>query len=199
MMKQHHVADLDTRIAAAFTPDAKSDDFSSLIADVEAAAKTANETAAASRTRALDPTTLAVEVAAARKQMEDAAFTADRMNVAATRLRDRFRAVTSAEENARRQIAYDRVTQQRDALAKEFAEVYPQLVAKLADLMNRVAANDREIAATKSPEGAPRILEAELVARGLQGFVVNGPPSIVRELRLPAFRHDIHAPYSWAG
>jgi len=72
------------------------------------------------------------------------------------------------------------------------------LVATLTDLMNRIAANDREIAAINNrlPDGAGRILEAELIARDMPGFVENGvhAVSLVQELRLPAFHHDVHAP-----
>jgi hypothetical protein len=191
--------DLESRIAAAFADSAKSEIFPKLIADTEAAAKAATGKAAAAKEEALDPTIVAAEVAAARKEMEDAAFVSDRMTVAATRLRDRFRAVTAAEDNARRLVEYHRVVALRDELAKELGEVYPQLAAKLADLMQRVAANDREIATVKLPDGGSRILESELVARDLQGFVNDGIEtlSLVRELRIPAWEHNVHAPYCY--
>jgi hypothetical protein len=84
----------------------------------------------------------------------------------------------------------------------ELAAVYPPVAAQLAELMARIAANDREVAyvnAHQLPEGAKRILVAELVGRGMLGFMNNGveAPSIVQELRLPAFHHDQHAPYAW--
>lgn len=190
---------LDERIATAFTPDARSEDFASLIADVEKAAKAADTTAAAARERALDPTIAAAEVDHARSEMDNSVFRSDRLNVAVKRLRDRHKQVAAAEENQRRQLEYDRVVLARDELVKELGDVYPQAAAKLADLMSRVAANDREIETTKLPNGAGRILESELVARGLEGFVQDGIEalSLVRELRIPNWEHSVHAPYAY--
>jgi len=192
---------LEARITAAFADGAKSEDFPLLIADTETAARAASDKAAVARTRALDPTTPAAEVAAARKEMEDAAFVSDRMTVAATRLRDRYRAVTAAEDNARRILAYNETIAARDKLADELAKVYPQITATLADLMNRLAANNNEITAVNNrlPNGGSRVLEAELVARNLQGFMNDGVETtgIIRELRIPAWDHSVHAPYSW--
>jgi hypothetical protein len=49
------------------------------------------------------------------------------------------------------------------------------------------------------PRGCGPLLVAELVARGLDGFVQNlvNVPRIVRQVQLPAFQYDIHAPYAW--
>jgi hypothetical protein len=49
------------------------------------------------------------------------------------------------------------------------------------------------------PRGHEPLLVAELVARGLDGFVQNSvnAPRIVRRVQLPAFEYDIHAPYAW--
>jgi hypothetical protein len=46
-------------------------------------------------------------------------------------------------------------------------------------------------------DGVGRILE--LAGRNMPGFVENGvtTPSIVEELRLPAFVFDVYQPYSW--
>jgi hypothetical protein len=47
--------------------------------------------------------------------------------------------------------------------------------------------------------GCGPLLLAELVARGLDGFVQNlvDIPRIVRRVQLPAFKYDIHASYAW--
>jgi hypothetical protein len=136
--------------------------------------------------------------------MDDAAFRRDRLQVAVKRLGDRHRAVRAAEENQRRQLVYDRAILVRDKLAEELAQIFPPIVAQLAELMSRIDASDREIAYINSnrlPEGTERILGAELIARGMLGFVSNGVEalSIIRELRLPAFHFDPHAPYNWSG
>jgi hypothetical protein len=65
----------------------------------------------------------------------------------------------------------------------------PAIVAKIADQLARIAANDEEISSLHQarPAGvALHLLGAELVARGLDGFTT-AAPSIVMELRLPAF------------
>jgi hypothetical protein len=58
-------------------------------------------------------------------------------------------------------------------LAAELTELYPAVAPKLADLVARVAANDRDIEFRNNynlPKGAERLLTAELVARGLPGW-----------------------------
>jgi hypothetical protein len=195
-------SDLDHRIAASFGDDVKSDDIASLIVEAEAASIAAGDAAAQARGRALDPVLSAPDVAKARAEMENAAFRRDRLQVAVTKLRERLKAVKAQEEDSRRQVAYAKAITVRDELAKELREVYSALAAQLADLMARITASDREIERINThalPAGAERLLVAELVARGLEGFVRNSiqTPRITEELRLPAFRFDQHDPYAW--
>ena len=82
------------------------------------------------------------------------------------------------------------------------AELYPAIEDKLAELLERIAANDRQIEYINEharPSGADRLLVAELVARVLKGFVENGVqiPRITEELRLPAFERSQFEPYAW--
>jgi hypothetical protein len=134
--------------------------------------------------------------------MENAAFRRDRLEVAVTKLRERLKAVKAQEENDNRQAAYAKAITVRNDLAKELREVYPPLATQLADLMSRITVSDREIEhinARALPAEAVRLLVAELVARGLRGFVENSVEAvrITRDLRLPAFRFDQHDPYAW--
>jgi hypothetical protein len=194
------VISLDDRIAGAFGEGARSDDFASLIQDVEAAAITADDVALQARDRALDPAQPAANVATARREMDDAVFRRDRLQVAVKRLRERLLVVRAAEENHRRQLAYEKAIGVRDKLAQELTRVYPAAAATLADLMTRIDASDREIAVINSrlPEGAERILVAELTARGMVWFGRNSEaPSVINDLRLPAFHFDQHASYTW--
>ena len=90
-----------------------------------------------------------------------------------------------------------------DKLPEELARVYPQIAARLAELIARIEASDRQIEwinARALPAGANRLLVAELVARGLPGFVDKGSnvPRIVHELRLPAFEYSRREPYTWS-
>jgi hypothetical protein len=142
-------------------------------------------------------------VAALIQETEAAACAAgDTAEQAVLRLRERLTQMQAAEEDGRRRAAYDEARAERDELAKELAHVYPSLAAQLADLLGRVRASDDRIEhmnANALPRGCGPLLVAELVARGLDGFVRDSVniPRIVRRVQLPAFEYDIHAPYAW--
>ena len=193
---------LDERVAAAFAAGSNSDDVAALIGEVEATAASAGEGAQRARERALDPALSPADVAAARRQMEDAAFRRDRMQAAVAKLGERLSELRAQEEDQRRWQAYEAAKAERDQLAAELREVYPAFAARVADLMARVEANDREIEKCNTrarPSGAAWLAGAEMVARGLRGFT-DGPssvPRIVRDLRLPGFEWNRHDPYAW--
>ena len=142
-------------------------------------------------------------VAALIQEAEAAARAAgDAAEQAVSRLRERLTEVQSAEEDDRRRAAYEQARAERDELAAELARVYPPLAAQLADLLGRLRTSDDRIEymnAHALPRGCGPLLVAELVARGLDGFVQNSIdiPHIVRRVQLPAFQYDIHAPYTW--
>ncbi|HYI31156.1 MAG TPA: hypothetical protein VD863_25210 [Bradyrhizobium sp.] len=75
------------------------------------------------------------------------------------------------------------------SLAKELAEIYPAFAQKLAELLVRVAANDRMVEYINGqalPSGMKRLLVAELKARGLPWVVNNADtPRITDLLHLP--------------
>jgi hypothetical protein len=195
-------ADLDARIAAAFGDGSKSNEVTALIRETEAAALSAGEAAERARKRALDPALSADDVAEARRQMEDAAFRRERLQTAVMRLRERHKEVKEEEEDQRRRLAYERVKTERDKLAAELANIYPGIEQKLRELLPRIAANDREVEYINGhalPSDGERLLEAELVARRLRGWVESGEhtPRITHVLRLPAFERCPHDPYAW--
>ena len=137
-------ADLDARIAAAFADGAKSNDVATLIKDTERGAASASDMAEQARNHALDPTLSGSELKDARECMDDAAFKRDRLQAALGKLRERLAQLKDQEENARRQVAYDKAEAVRDELAKELADLYPAFAQKLAELLVRVVINDRE-------------------------------------------------------
>jgi chromosome segregation ATPase len=192
---------LDERVAAAFADGASSSWVVDLIAEVEAASAASGEAADVARTRALDPTLAAVDVAAARRALEDATFQRDRLNEAVRRLGERLREVKAQEEHARRRAAYDAALAERDQLAAELAEVYPPLAEKLADLASRIARNDTEVERVnrRLPDGATWLADAEMIAREVRSFndVSANIPRITARLRLPAFRYSGLDPYIW--
>lgn len=193
---------LDDRIAAAFTADTTSESVATLIGKVETAAATADHAAQHARSRALDPALSAAEVAAARREMDDAAFRRERMQTAVAKLGERLAELKSQEEQARRRAAYDAAIIERDKLAAEMAEVYPRLANKLADLAARVDASDRELTRINTralPNGAAYLLGAEALARGLRSYNdgTAGIPRVTHQLRLPAFEYDPFGAYAW--
>jgi hypothetical protein len=193
--------DLDDRITAAFADGAKSDDVESLIGEAEAAAIAAGDTAERARSRALDPAISSADVASARREMDDAAFRRDRLQVAVTKLGVRLAELRAQEENHRRRVTYEQVKAKRDKLAAELADTYPGIERQLVDLFARLDANDREIANINAhlPTNAERLRVAELVARGLPGLVKNGIQidRMAELLALPAFKFSALHPLAW--
>jgi hypothetical protein len=186
-------SDLDTRIRAALDDGASSQAIVELIGAVDAAAQAAGRAAAVARARALNPALASNGVTEARRQMEDAAFERDRMVTAVTKLRERLIAVKAGEEDAPRLRAYEAVEAERDRLAVELRDFYPDVAERLAELLARIVANDEAIERINAhglPRERGRLLCAELTARNLTGWVWNSQPLARRltdELRLPAF------------
>jgi hypothetical protein len=183
--------DLDARIAAAFADGAKSNDVATLIRDTEHGIASASDRAEQARNHALDPTLSGSELKDARECMDDAAFKRDRLQAALGKLRERLAQLKYQEENARRQVVYDKAKAVRDGLADELADLYPAFAQRLAELLERVVVNDREIDYINHalPRGADRLLVAELKARGLP-WVVNNveTPRITNHLCLPPWQ-----------
>jgi hypothetical protein len=142
-------------------------------------------------------------VAALIQETESAGRAAgERLQAEVSRLRERLTELRTAEEDKRRRAAYEEARAERDQLAAELARVYPPLAAQLADLLGRLRASDdciEHMNAHALPRGCGPLLVAELVARGLDGFVQNSVnvPRIVRRVQLPVFEYDMHAPYAW--
>jgi hypothetical protein len=117
----------------------------------------------------------------------------DRLQAAVGKLRERLAELKDQEENARGQVGYDKAEAVRDELAKEVADLYPAFAQKLAELLVRVVINDREVDYINNhalPNGAARLLVAELKARDLQGVIVNSveAPRITDQLHLPPWQ-----------
>ena len=73
-------AELDARIAAAFSDDAKSGDAARLLAEVKEATSAAELAAETARKHALDPLLSGDDLKLARREMDDAAFVRDRLH-----------------------------------------------------------------------------------------------------------------------
>jgi DNA repair exonuclease SbcCD ATPase subunit len=194
--------DLDDRIAAAFADEVKSESLKVLIVEAEAASLASGEAPDHARARALDPALTAKAVAEARQEMEDAVFRRERLQAAVSRLKERLKEVRAQEENQRRWVAYQKLKTERDTLAAELKAAYPSFEQRIAELITKIDANDREIDYLNSqllPTDAERLRSAELIARGIEAWRVNQTDvvRITRDLCLPAFIHDPHRPFAW--
>jgi hypothetical protein len=154
---------------------------------------------AAAFTSAATPDTVAALIQEAESASRAAGEAAQAV---VSRLRERLTEVQAAEEDDRRRAAYEEARAERDELAAELTRVYPPLVAQLADLLGRLRTADDRIEYINThalPRGCGPLLVAELVARGLDGFVreLVDIPRIVRRVQLPAFEYDAHHPYAW--
>jgi hypothetical protein len=137
-------AELDVRIAAAFAEDAKSVDVGRLLLEVETAAIAADASAKDARARALDPLLSRDDVKVARREMEDANFTRDRLHEAGTKLAERVDDLKSLEADCRMWVEHERVLAERDRLADEM-ERMAEPIMQIAHLVSRIEACDREI------------------------------------------------------
>jgi hypothetical protein len=91
-----------------------------------------------------------------------------------------------AEEEAAWKAKYEAVKSERDALAEELSEIYPEAARKIADLFARIAANDRALDEINQarPDGVGQYLaSAELHARGRESFS-GDTPSLLSSVHL---------------
>ena len=108
--------------------------------------------------------------ATARKAIEDAIFAANRLRMLLSKLQVRYQQVRDQEEATAWLAECDVVKRERDALAEELREVYPDAVTKIVDLFVRITANDKALSELHQarPAGVmEHLLSAELHARGL--------------------------------
>jgi hypothetical protein len=144
MTKRAAEQTMDARIAAAFADDAGSDSVSGLLAEVEAAASAAEAEAEAARARALDPLLSRDDVKLARREMEDAAFTRDRLHQAGTKLAERVEALKALEAERHARAEHQRILAERTRLAEEMGR-FAEPILEIARLLAKVDLFDQEI------------------------------------------------------
>jgi hypothetical protein len=185
-------ANIERRIAKALANNAiASADLTALIRETELAIAAADTSAEEERTKALDPV-LSPDPKAARAAMEHAAFTRDRLRTVLPRLREHYSRREAQEEREQWRAKAAAMAAERDALATEFAEVYPRAVAELVDLMKRTDALEKQIKRLNNaaPSGEGHLLSVELTARGLPQPNV----WVCDTIRLPHFRPQDREP-----
>jgi hypothetical protein len=164
---------LEQAIANALTdPQVASTDLDELISKTEEAVAEAAATAEAEREKALDPVA-SPDAAKAEQSVWAAELHRDRLRSSLVRLWERLHEIESAESATRWRADYDAVKIKRDALAKEFVELYPAVTAQLCDLFQRAKVIDQECSRIdcKAPAGEHRRLRGvELTARGVETY-----------------------------
>jgi hypothetical protein len=169
---------LEKRIAAALAdPQVTSTDLVELIDEAELAVATAEETARAEYEKALDPVA-SPDAAKAKRSIWAAEFSRDRLRAFLSRLWERLDEIETAEKATRWEADYAAIEAKRDALASEFAEMYPRLTAQLCDLFKRAKAIDEECARINGEALSGehrRLLGVELTARNLGSFTRSNP------------------------
>jgi hypothetical protein len=176
---------LDERIDAALEPDTTitAAGIAALIKEIETDIAKANQ---ASNQRSSDP------VAADQAMM--ATLVANRLGMSLPDLQARYERVHEreqaaawlAEYTAEWLTKYDALKRERDALAEELREVYPDAATKIADLFGRVAVNNNELAELDRDRPADveqYLFSAELHARGCNSFS-RDTPSLLTSVHL---------------
>ena len=183
---------LEQKIAAALgNRRVASADLDELISETEQSVAEAEKTAQAEREKALDPVA-SPDGAEAEKLVWALELRRDRLRSSLSRLRRRLYEVERAETTARWEANHDAVKAERDAVAKEFAELYPSLTTQLCDLFHRAKAIDQECSRIngEAPAGEKRrLLGVELTARGLESFSISDP-SLTEAAKLPDWTHS---------
>jgi hypothetical protein len=164
---------LEQRICDALQPDTAitSADLAALIEETEAGIAKAEREGMVDQTLSLDPK-------AARQAIEDATFTANRLRMLLSKLQVRCREVRAREQAKAWLAEYEVMKRERDALAEEVREVFPEAENKIVDLFVRITENNKALSALHQarPAGVmEHLLSAELHARGLDRFTRDTP------------------------
>jgi hypothetical protein len=188
---------LEVSIASALSNDnASAADLIELIAAVEANAIAATQEACAARERAID-LIASPDSRAAHENIVIAELRRDRLQAVLPRLRERLSQAEAGEYCDSWRADFDKVATQRDALAKEFQEVFPATINQLLDLFQRMVRNDTEcnrVNAAAPGSESRRLRSAELTARGLLNFS-RDMPSLTERVQLPDINNS--AALSW--
>lgn len=191
---------LDSRIALAFSDEARSDEIAALIDEAEAALSALCEASERRRERALDPTLLPADAEQARSEMEATAFHRDRMAEALRLLREQLEVARRRERNAQAREVYEHARATRDAVAAELSTRWPELEAEMVNLLHKLEESDAVIARANRelPEGTAPLSSVEKIARQLSGFMVDRVevPRLATT-RLPAFAFSPSRPTAW--
>jgi hypothetical protein len=189
---------LEQRIAAALSDDnIDSYHIADLLAETEQASIDADKAAITARELALDPIA-SPDAHKARAAIEDANFTSMRLRTVQPRLQTKYDKVSRAERHEKWASEYERVKAKRDAAAEKLRQLYPEIEAKLVELLLDIEATDREVQLVENAklpfltDGFPddprhrQLKSVELTARGVDHFG-SYDLKILKDLKLPSF------------
>jgi hypothetical protein len=190
---------LEQRIAAALADnEITSYRIADLLAETEQASIDADAAAVAARELALDPIA-SPDANKARAAIEDSNFMCARLRTVLPRLQKKYDKVARAERYAKWCSEYDRVKIKRDAAAEKLRQLYPQMTAKLVELLLEIEDVDREVRQVDNAqmpfltdefhaydERYVSLQSVELVARGIHHFG-NYDLKILTDLKMPNF------------
>jgi hypothetical protein len=164
---------LEQRIVDDLQPDAAvtSADIAALIDEVEAGIAKAEREGTVDQTLSLNPQ-------AAQQAIADAAFAANRLRLLRSKLQVRYQEVHDREQATAWLAEHDVMKRERDALAEEVREVFPEAENKIVDLFVRITANNKALSELHQarPAGVmEHLVSAELHARGLDRFTRDTP------------------------
>jgi len=194
-------ASLYSRIAAALSVDNPTrDELVTLVREATEALAAAEETVrveteCAEDIENLDPEASELRIIRAKRIMA-------RLQKAIPRLRERVQQIDTAEYAMAWHQQVDQLELERNKLAKQLLETYVPVLQNLIDLFGQIDINATAIDElhARAPAGERRrLLDAELVARGLDSYEVAHPP-LRTNLRLPEFYNStniIYGPVDW--
>ena len=183
---------LDSRIATALSANGKVDRATlvELIREAGEAIEMANVVIDAETPRLHD---LSNDTPDASQQLiASSRLRVERLTKAIAALDARIEQIDLAAQQTSWNEEYDRLQDETAALAEEFAEKYPTLRAELVGLFIRLDDNRAAVGNLYRQRGPhrtgdrPELIEAELLARGLEMFTVH-QPRLQDSLKLPAF------------
>jgi chromosome segregation ATPase len=173
---------LNDRIALVLQSEASPDALTSIIDDAQAELEAIHEASAEANKKLRDPFSNSATVAKAQREIDDLTLQVVRLEAAIGHLAEHLEAARAREAEAVRQQRYDEALTERDALAKEVLEIYPEAAAKIVGLLMQMASVDQKVAAANQdlPDGAPWL---EPVAHTTQ---ITGGWPLAKSVRLPA-------------
>jgi len=179
---------LDEKINAALGNSRMAiDDLQQLLEEIEGGIREGAKQVRQEHDRSLDPSTAPVDRDQAAQRSASADLECRRLARALITLRARLAEILQQERRERWSARFERHAADCNALAKEFRDTYPSMAKQLVELLQRIAACDRESSAINgdAPDNEfRRLSRVELLARELEQFS-SETPSIIQNVTLP--------------